>query len=71
MQMLRSGCARFRCRGYRSGSGGSAHTQVRFRKVPVQRLGQVRVRVHIARSGSGKVPVLRLGEVSEGSHADT
>ena len=48
--------------------GSVADAEVRFRKVPVQRLGgsgadnQVRIR---------KVPVQRLGEVPEGSGADT
>ena len=53
MQMLRSGSRRIR-----SGSGGfwcGAHTQVRFRKVPVQRLGEVpEGSERIPRSGSGK-----------------
>ena len=43
VQMLRSGSRRIGAE-VRSGSGGfwcGAHTQVRFRKVPVQRLGEV------------------------------
>ena len=36
VQMRRSGSGRFRSR-----EGSGAHTQVRFSKVPVQRLGEV------------------------------
>ena len=45
-------------------------TEVRFRKVSVQRLGQV-PESSGAQVRFRKVPVQRLGEVPEGSGADT
>ena len=61
MQMWRSGCARFRCSGYRSGSGGFRGTY--SGQVPEGSGAEVRC-------GSREFRCRYLGEVPEGSGAD-